>query len=65
MTHVTIYRSATARHPIARDEFESFGAWCDELEAMINEPPECDEDAPRDVQKEAMLAWSPHRLRDE
>lgn len=64
MIHISVYENALSRHPIARDDFASFDEWCYELEAMVNELPTCHETATREEQKEAMLAWAPHRLRD-
>lgn len=64
MISVCVYRSAMAPVPIARDVFGTWDQFADELEAMVNEYPDCAPDAPREVQKENMLAWSPHVLAD-
>jgi hypothetical protein len=64
MTHVTIYRGAKAPEPIDQADFPTWDAWVDELEAMLYEPPDCLEDADPATQKECMLAFAPHRLRE-
>ncbi len=65
MIHVSIYRGARAPTPIAREDFESWTALADMLEAeATTATPDCLESAEPEEQKLALLAWAPHRLAD-
>lgn len=65
MIHVSVYRGARAPTPIAREDFESWTALADMLEAeATTATPDCPENAPAEAQKLALLAWAPHRLAD-
>jgi len=61
--HVTLYHGAKRPEPTRQDDFE--GGWeqlVESLQELVALPPNCPAAAPNDVQKEAMVAWSPHRL---
>lgn len=62
--HITVYRGAKQPEPIAQDDFPSWDALADELEAMTRELPTAPPTASAEAQKKTMLAFGPHRLRE-
>lgn len=61
--HATLYHGAKRPKPTRQDDFE--GGWpqfVESLQDLIGTLPDCPDAAPPDIQKENMVAWSPHRL---